>query len=100
MSSIIIKESQLVKLLETAMDLDIYVQPVDSPIPGENDDFVDSLEEIKSKIQEIISMALNGEKISQEQKREIFKLVDLFKKTYNNIKFIDKSEVAPIFQKK
>ena len=99
MSSIIIKESQLVKLLETAMDLDIYVQPVDLPIPGQNDDFVESLEEIKSKITEIISLANNGEKIGQKQKREIFRLVDLFNKTYNNIKFIDKSEVVPIFQK-
>ena len=81
------------------MDLDIYVQPVDWPIPGQNDDFVESLEEIKSKITEIISLANNGEKIGQEQKREIFRLVDLFNKTYNNIKFIDKSEVVPIFQK-
>lgn len=99
MTSIIIKESQLVKLLETAMDLDIYVQPIDSPVPGQNDDFVDSLEEIKSKIGEIISMANNGEKIGEEQRREIFRLVDLFNKTYNNIKFIDKSKVVPIFQK-
>lgn len=99
MSSIIIKESQLVKLLETAMDLDIYVQPIDSPMPGKNDDFVDSLEEIKLKIGELVSMVNNGDEINHQQKREIFKLVDLFNKTYNNIKFIDKSEVVPIFQK-
>lgn len=99
MSSIIIKESQLVKLMETAMDLDIYVQPVDLPIPGRNDDFLDSLEQIKSKIGELVSMASSGEKIGEEQKRKIYRLVDLFNKTYNDIKFIDKSEVVPIFQK-
>ena len=81
------------------MDLDIYVQPIDLPVPGKNDDFVDSLEEIKSKIGELVSMANSGDVINHQQKREIFKLVDLFNKTYNNIKFVDKSEVVPIFQK-
>lgn len=97
MSSIIIKESQLVKLMETAMDLDIYVQPIDSPIPGENDDFNDSLESMKSKIDEIIMMAGTGTKIDQTQKREIYKLLDLFDKTYEKIKFVDKSEIVPMF---
>lgn len=97
MSSIIVKESQLVKLLETAMDLDIYVQPIDSPIPGENDDFNNSLEDIKQKIEEVIMMAANGKKIDQAQKREIFKLVDLFNKIYEEIKYVDKSDIVPMF---
>jgi len=96
MSSIIVKESQLVKLIETAMDLDIYVQTVDSPIPGQNDDFVDSLEDIQQKIQEIVMMANNGEKINHQQRGEIFRLLDLFNKVYENIKFVDKSEIVPI----
>jgi len=96
MSSIIIKESQLVKLIETAMDLDIYVQAVDSPIPGQNDDFIDSLEDIQQKIQEIVMMANNGEKINHQQRGEIFRLLDLFNKVYENIKFVDKSEIVPI----
>lgn len=96
MSSIIVKESQLVKLIETAMDLDIYVQPVDSPVPGQNDDFVDSLEDIQQKIKELIMMANNGEKINHEQRGEIFSLLDLFNKVYENIKFVDKSEIVPM----
>lgn len=96
MSSIIVKESQLVKLIETAMDLDIYVQPLDSPVPGQNDDFVDSLEDIQQKIKELIMMANNGEKINHEQRGEIFSLLDLFNKVYENIKFVDKSEIVPM----
>jgi hypothetical protein len=96
MSSIIVKESQLVKLIETAMDLDIYVQPVDSPVPGQNDDFVDSLEDIQQKIKELIMMANNGEKINHEQRGKIFSLLDLFNKVYENIKFVDKSEIVPM----
>lgn len=97
MSSIIIKESQLVKLMETAMDLDIYVQPIDAPVSGENSDFNDALDDIKQKIDEIIMMANNGKKINQGQKREIYRLLDLFNKTYEKIKFVDKSEVVPMF---
>jgi hypothetical protein len=97
MASIIIKETQLVKLLETAMDLDIYVQPIYSPIPGQNDDFVGSLEDIKNKIQEIIMMSDGGKKIDNSQKQKIFKLVDLFKKTYEDIKFVDKKDIVPMF---
>ena len=97
MSSIIIKESQLVKLLETAMDLDIYVQPIDSQIPGKNEDFVDSLEDIKSKVQELIMMANTGKQIDEEQKREIFRLVDLFRNVYDKVKFVDKKDIVPMF---
>ncbi len=96
MSFIIVKESQLVKLIETAMDLDIYVQPIDLPVPGQNDDFVDSLENIQQKIKELIMMANNGEKINHEQRGEIFSLLDLFNKVYENIKFVDKSEIVPM----
>lgn len=96
MSLMIIKEAQLVKLLETAMDLDIYVQPIDSPVPGQNNDFIDSLEDIQQKIQEIVMMANNGEKINHQQRGEIFRLLDLFNKVYENIKFVDKSEIVPI----
>lgn len=97
MSSIIIKESQLVKLLETAMDLDIYVQPITPPTPGQNDDFIDSLDEIRDKIKELSMMAQTGKQINQEQKREIFKLVDQLKKIYEKVKFVDKSDIVPMF---
>ena len=97
MSSIIIKEAQLVKLMETAMDLDIYVQPIDQPIPGQNDDFIESLEEIKHKIDEITAMSKNGKEIDPSLKRQIYQLVDLFNKSYEKIKFVDKSDIVPMF---
>lgn len=97
MSSILIKESQLVKLVETAMDLDIYVQPIDAMVPGQNDNFINALENIKSKIEELYSLASNGEKINLSQKREIFRLVDLFNKIYEKIKYVDKSDIVPMF---
>lgn len=97
MTSIIIKESQLAKLLETAMDLDIYVQPIEPMIPGGNDDIIDTLEEIKDRAKEIVMMAEKGGKISGDVKRELFKLSDLFKKTYEKLKFVDKSEIVPMF---
>jgi len=96
MSSIIIKETQLVKLVETAMDLDIYVQPINPMIPGQNDDFQDALEDVKNKIEELLSSAQVGKKIDLEQKREIFRLVDLFNKIYEKIKYVDKSDIVPM----
>ena len=95
MTSIIIKESQLVKLLETAMDLDIYVQPVNPPIPGGNDNVIDTLEELRDKAKEIVQMAENGIKIRDNVRRELFQILDMFNKTYDRIKYIDKSELLP-----
>lgn len=97
MASIIITEQQLVKLMETAMDLDIYVQPVDPMIPGLNNGFVDSLEEMKTKIEELSMMAGNGKEIGQQNKIEIHKLLDLFNKVYEKIKYVDKKDVVPMF---
>ena len=99
MSSIIIKEGQLVKLIETAMDLDIYVQPIDQPVPGQNNDFVGALSEIKSKIDELIMMADTGKEINSEQKSKIYKLIDFLNDIYEKIKYVDKSEIVPMFEK-
>lgn len=79
------------------MDLDIYVQPIDPPIPGENNDFIDSLESIREKIKEIVMMANTGKKINSEQKQQIFELLDSFNKIYEKIKFVDKSDIVPMF---
>lgn len=97
MTSIIITEEQLVKLMETAMDLDIYVQPVEPMTPGSNNDFVDTLEQMKSKIEELSMMAENGKDIGQQDKMKIYKLWDLFNKVYENIKYVDKKDVVPMF---
>jgi hypothetical protein len=42
-------------------------------------------------------MSDNGQEIDREQKREIYRLVDLFNKTYEKIKFVDKSDIVPMF---
>ena len=97
MASIIITEEQLVKLMETAMDLDIYVQPIDPMITGSNNDFINTLEQIKSKIDELSMMSNNGKDIGQQNKMELFKLFDLFNKVYENIKYVDKKDVVPMF---
>lgn len=62
MSSIIITNTQLVKLVETAMDLDIYVQPINQPFSNGNQDVVDSLDEMIDKSQELKSMFETGKK--------------------------------------
>lgn len=92
MSSIIIRESQLVKLLETAMDLDIYVQPIEPMLPGSNDDLISTLDSLKSRAQEILQMAENNVKIRDEAKREIFRIFDQFMRAYEMIKYVDISE--------
>lgn len=97
MASIIITEQQLVKLMETAMDLDIYVQPIDPMVPGTNDDFTGAMESIKSKIDELIMMTQNGKNIEQQNKIEIYKLLDLINKVYEKIKYVDKKDVVPMF---
>ena len=97
MASIIITEQQLVKLMETAMDLDIYVQPIDPMVPSTNDDFTGAMESIKSKIDELIMMTQNGKNIEQQNKIEIYKLLDLINKVYEKIKYVDKKDVVPMF---
>jgi len=92
MATIIIKESQLVKLCETAMDLDIYVQPVEPMVPGTNDDLISTLESLRDRAQEILQMAENNVKIREEGKREIYRIFDQFMKAYEMIKYVDKSE--------
>ena len=58
---VIISESQYKKLVETgsnsaAMDLDIYVQPMQTDTDNGNIDVVDASEEVIDKLEELISM--------------------------------------------
>jgi hypothetical protein len=72
MKTIIISESQLVKLLETAMDLDIYVQPMNYSTSTGNNDLIDSIEDNISKLNELKQMFKTGKTISTESEAEFY----------------------------
>ena len=76
MKKIILKESELVKLIETAMDLDIYVQPVDYDTNNGNLDVEDSINTILEKLKELLYIIKQGKKIDTQTKQNIFKQQD------------------------
>lgn len=91
MSRIVILESQYKRIFETgsnsaAMDLDIYVQPVDRDTDNGNENVIESIDDMCLKMKEIENMFEQGKKIPQEIKFEIFKLQDSFNKIYDVIK--------------
>ena len=61
---IIIKESQLIKLMETAMDLDIYVQPKNFSASNGNEDLEGTIEDSIQKLQELLIMKIPSKAIS------------------------------------
>ena len=91
MKKIILKESQLIKLIETAMDLEIYSQPSQIDTNNGNLDVVDTVENIISKLEELLYMLKSGKKINTNSKSEIFKTFDNINKTFSNIKYNSQS---------
>lgn len=89
MKKIILKESELVKLIETAMDLDIYVQPVDYDTNNGNLDVEDSINTILEKLKELLYIIKQGKKIDTQTKQNIFKQQDNIDSIYKKIKFDD-----------
>jgi hypothetical protein len=89
MKTIIISESQLVKLLETAMDLDIYVQPMNYSTSTGNNDLIDSIEDNISKLNELKQMFKTGKTISTESESEFYNLTNKINKIYDQTKFQD-----------
>lgn len=87
MSEIIISEKQLAKLIETAMDLDIYVQPKSFDASNGNENIEETLEDIIGKIQELLNMFKTGKKIFPEDKSKLFESLDYFQEIYEKIKF-------------
>jgi hypothetical protein len=79
MKKIILKESQLIKLIETAMDLDIYSQPSQIDTNNGNLDVVDTVEDIISKLEELLYMLKSGKKnimgaqhLTQQEKAKLY----------------------------
>ena len=91
MKKILIKESDLIKLIETAMDLDIYSQPSQFDTNNGNLDAEETVEDIISKLKELLYMLKSGKKINTNSKSEIYKTFDNINKTFSNIKYNSQS---------
>jgi hypothetical protein len=87
MSKVIIKESELIKLIETAMDLDIYVQPVHYDKSNGNEEIIDSTEQIISRLKELLSSFNTGKKINYTLRDKIYHELDNLNKLYDEIKY-------------
>lgn len=87
MSKVRIKESELIKLIETAMDLDIYVQPVNYDKSNGNEEIIDSTEQIISRLKELLSSFNTGKKINYTLRDKIYHELDNLNKLYDEIKY-------------
>jgi hypothetical protein len=87
MGKILIKESDFIKLIETAMDLDIYIQPTSINTDNGNLDADDAIEDIIDRLKELLNMLQSGKKVSTELKSSIYKNLDAINKTYSDIKY-------------
>lgn len=89
MSTIIITESQMVKLMETAMDLDLYVQPVNYSTSNGNVNIIDSIDDSISKLKELKNMFETGKKISSESQKNFYDLSNFINKLLEKTKYQD-----------
>lgn len=87
MSKILIKESELIELIEVAMDLDIYSQLNNPSTNNNNLDLQNSIEEIISKLKELLSMFEGGKKVDATLKSRLYKNLDNLTDTYKRIKY-------------
>jgi len=84
---IIIKESELVKLIEVAMDLDIYSQEHNVSTGDGNEDAEDSINQIIDRLKELLNMLQSGKKVDTTLKGRIYKNLDDLNKTFSSIKY-------------
>jgi hypothetical protein len=87
MKKILIKESELIKLIETAMDLDIYSQEPNVSTGSPNKDAEQSVEEIIGKLKELLSMLQSGKSVDTVLKGKIYRNLDDLNKTFSSIKY-------------
>jgi dihydroorotase len=92
MSKYILTKLQYQKLVEqasntAAMDLDIYSQPMTTSSDNGNSDIEDAVNDIISKMDELMSMLKSGKQIHTELKTRIFHNLDEINKTFSNIKY-------------
>ena len=92
MSKYILTKLQYQKLVEqasntAAIDLDIYSQPMTTSSDNGNSDIEDAVNDIISKMDELMSMLKSGKQIHTELKTRIFHNLDEINKTFSNIKY-------------
>jgi hypothetical protein len=87
MSKIIIKESELVKLIETAMDLYRYTQSVDFPTGDDNESLEETIDSIINRLKELLFMLKSGKKIDYTNKSELFSQLDDINSFFEKIKY-------------
>jgi peptidoglycan hydrolase CwlO-like protein len=73
------------------MDLDIYSQPSQIDTNNGNLDAEETVEDIISKLEELLYMLKSGKKINTNSKSEIYKTFDNINKTFSNIKYNSQS---------
>jgi hypothetical protein len=87
MSSIIINESELVKLVEVAMDISRYREPIQYSDGEENKSAEDATKDIIQILKELLSIIQSNRKLTPQDKSMIFKSYDILKNTHDKIKF-------------
>jgi hypothetical protein len=73
------------------MDLDIYSQPSQIDTNNGNLDAEETVEDIISKLKELLYMLKSGKKINTNSKNKIYKTFDNINKTFSNIKYNSQS---------
>lgn len=87
MSKIIIKESDLVKLIETAMDIDRYVQQNHYDTSNGNEDIEVTIKDTIERLKELLIMFKYGKKTSSDSTNNLYSIFDQIEDLYNNIKY-------------
>lgn len=89
MPKFILKESQLNRILETgsnsaAMDLDMYVQPVQHDTSNGNENIENSIKETITYLNQLNYMLKSGKKINEEKKNKFYGILDQLKLFFLN----------------
>jgi hypothetical protein len=87
MSSIILNESQVVKLIEVAMDISRYREPIQYSKGNENEDVEGATKDIISILKELLFLIQSNRRLSPQDKSMIYKSYDQLKDTHNKIKY-------------
>jgi len=87
MTSIIINEGELVKLIETAMDISRYREPIQHSNGTENKNSEETTKDIILTLKELLYIIQSNRRLTPQDKTMIFKSYDMLKKTHDKIKY-------------
>jgi hypothetical protein len=83
----LINESELVKLVEVAMDISRYREPIQYSDGTENKNVEDSTKDIISILKELLFIIQSNRNLTPQDKSMIFKSYDQLRKTHDKIKY-------------